>query len=47
MLLLLSLSTQWLPPPLLDFPDGDLAISACRATEDVSVLSRAKCLDAV
>lgn len=32
---------------LLDIPDGNLAIQVCGTTEDVAVLSRAQCLDAV
>lgn len=32
---------------LLDIPDGNLAIQVCGTTQDVAVLSRAQCLDAV
>lgn len=33
--------------PLFNFPDGNLAIPLCRATQDIAILSRAQCLDAV
>ena len=44
----LSFSTAFLCLcSLLHFPDGDLAIAACRATQDVAILGRAERLDAV
>lgn len=32
---------------LLNIPDGNLAITVCGTAQDVAVLSRAQCLDAV